>query len=135
MTFPIAGQPRSWVTGRSWWRAGRAASAVRRGRQIAAIGSAELYVPAGVTPPDLGPLSTASPAGPAADADADRPSLYPPAAGPVPDGARSWTVKVVNKSSAPATLFLAEWPSDDGNLGPLCGSVTPNVVPPASPGR
>src|SRR4029077_15012333 len=57
-----------------------------------------------------------------------RPSMYPPAAGPVPDGARSATVKVVNKSSAPATIFLAV-AGDDGNLGPLCGSVTPNVVP------
>ena len=59
--------------------------------------------------------------------------MYPPAAGPVPTGARSWTVTVVNKSSEPATLFLAE---DDPSAAPvanlpgkLCGSVTPNVVP------
>lgn len=56
------------------------------------------------------------------------PTPFPPEIGPVPAGARSWTVMVANKSSEPATLFLAE----EGEIGPaqLCGSVTPNVVPP-----
>jgi hypothetical protein len=52
---------------------------------------------------------------------------FPPEAGPVPTGARSWTVTVVNSSSAPGTLFLAE--EGENGIGQLCGSVTPNVVP------
>ena len=51
----------------------------------------------------------------------------PPEAGPVPSGARPWTVTVVNQSSQPATLFVAE--KDTNGITRLCGSVTPNVVP------
>ena len=71
-----------------------------------ATGSAELYVPAGVSPPALGafpsptPIPTPSPS--------PTPTPVPPAVGPVPPGARTWTVTVVNKSSEPATLFVAE---------------------------
>ena len=39
------------------------------------------------------------------------PTPVPPEVGPVPPGARSWTVRVVNDSARPATLFVAE---DDG---------------------
>jgi hypothetical protein len=48
--------------------------------------------------------------------------------GPVPQGARPWTVKVVNKRSVPATFVLADGRAADGSVQ-LCGSVTPNVVP------
>jgi hypothetical protein len=91
-----------------------------------ATGSAELYVPAGVPPPPL-PAFPAPPP-PVIPTPTPRPSPYPPATGPVPPSARSWTVNVRNESSMPATLFLA----DDGEhgIGQLCGSVTPNVVPP-----
>ena len=53
--------------------------------------------------------------------------MRPPAAGPVPPNARSWTVTVDNESSEPATLFVAE--GDDGGTFRLVGSATPNVVP------
>jgi len=88
-------------------------------------GSAELYVPAGVAPPSLPAFP--SPPPPVIPTPTPIPSPYPPAVGPVPPGARSWTVRVVNESSGPATLFLAE--DGENGLGQLCGSVTPNVVP------
>ena len=53
--------------------------------------------------------------------------LLPPAVGPVPPNARSWTVTVDNESSEPATMFVAE--GDDGGTFRLVGSATPNVVP------
>jgi hypothetical protein len=37
----------------------------------------------------------------------------------------------MNKSSQPATLFVAE-EDERGGLGPLVGSATPNVVPPGA---
>ncbi len=91
-----------------------------------ASGSAELYVPAGVSPPPAVvalpiPSSTPHPT------PTPIPSPLPPATGPVPAGARSWTVTVVNKSSDPATLFLAT--EGENGVDQLCGSVTPNVVP------
>ena len=55
----------------------------------------------------------------------------PPQAGPVPPNARPWKVKVVNKSSQPATLFVAE-EDERGPMARLVGSVTPNVVPPGA---
>ena len=71
--------------------------------------SAELYVPAGVSPPSAvvalpSPAPTPSPT--------PSPTPVPPEVGPVPPGARSWTVRVVNDSARPATLFVAE---DDGS--------------------
>ena len=74
----------------------------------------------GVSPsysPPASPSPTPSPT--------PRPTPLPPAAGPVPPNGRSWKVTVDNKSSEPATLFVAE---DDGTLR-LVGSATPNVVP------
>ena len=59
------------------------------------------------------------------------PTPFPPEAGPVPPDARSWTITVVNKSSRPATLFVAEEDAR-GLMGRLVGSVTPNVVPPGA---
>ena len=59
------------------------------------------------------------------------PTPVPPAAGPVPPGARPWKVTVINKSSQPATLFVAE-ENEQGLLGRLVGSATPNVVPPGA---
>jgi Kelch motif len=94
----------------------------------AATGTAELYVPAGVSPPPLpaflnpsppvfpNPTPTPTPAPP-----------RPPEAGPVPPKARSWTVTVDNRSSEPATLFVAD--GDDAESFRLVGSATPNVVP------
>jgi hypothetical protein len=85
--------------------------------------TAELYVPAGVSPPPLpafpGPPPIVIPS------PTPSPSPLPPADGPVPPNARSWTVTVDNQSSKPATLFVA----DDGRL---VGSATPNVVPPGT---
>jgi hypothetical protein len=90
-------------------------------------GAAALYVPAGVplpplpvfpsAPPPVFPSPTATPS------PTPRPTPLPPADGPVPPNARSWTVTVDNRSSEPATLFVTE---DDGRL---VGSATPNVVP------
>ena len=95
-----------------------------------AVSAAELYVPAGVSPPAAvvalptpAPTPTPSPT----PVPTPIPTPYPPAAGPVPAGARSWTVTVTNKSSGPGTLFLAE--DGENGIGTLCGSVTPNVVP------
>jgi len=89
-----------------------------------ATSSAELYIPAGASPPpDLAPVPSPTPT----PTPTPIPTPYPPAAGPTPSGARSWTVTVVNKSSDPATLFMAE--DGENGIGQLCGSVTPNVVP------
>jgi hypothetical protein len=95
-----------------------------------ATSSAELYIPAGVSPPPAVvalPIPTPTPTPTPTPVPTPIPTPFPPQAGPVPTGARSWTVTVANKSSEPATLFLAE----EGGNGPaqLCGSVTPNVVP------
>jgi hypothetical protein len=90
-----------------------------------ATGSAELYVPAGVSPPQLPAFP--SPPPPVFPSPTPIPTPYPPEAGPVPADARSWRVTVVNDSSVPATLFVAE--DGENGFGQLCGSVTPNVVP------
>ena len=45
---------------------------------------------------------------PEPDPDPPPPTPLPPEAGPVPPNARSWKVTVDNKSSEPATLFVAE---------------------------
>jgi hypothetical protein len=90
--------------------------------------SSELYVPAGVSPPPMPAFP--SPPPPVIPTPTPRPTPYPPAGGPVPAGARPWKVTVVNKSSAPATLFVAE--EGASGVEQLCGSVTPNVVPPGA---
>ena len=83
--------------------------------------SSELYVPSGVALP---PLPTFPPPPPIfIPSPTPVPTPLPPAAGPVPPNARSWTVMVDNKSSEPATLFVA------GDGLELVGSATPNVVP------
>jgi hypothetical protein len=90
-----------------------------------ATGSAQLYVPAGVPLPPLPPFP--SPPPPVFPSPTPVPTPLPPAGGPIPPNARSWTVTVDNKSSEPATLFVAE---EDGHGGlTLVGSATPNVVP------
>lgn len=93
-----------------------------------ATGSAELYVSQGVSPPPL--PSFPSPVPPVIPSPTPSPTPYPPAAGPVPSGARPWKVTVVNDSSKPATLFLAE--EDEHGMARLCGSVLPSVVPPGA---
>jgi Galactose oxidase, central domain len=95
-------------------------------RVCVATGSAELYVPRGVSPPPLAAFP--SPPPPVFPSPTPIPTPLPPAVGPVPPGGRSWTVRVVNQGSSPATLFQAE--EDETGIGRLCGSVTPNVVPP-----
>ena len=90
--------------------------------------AAELYVPAGVSPPStLAPIPSPTPS------PTPIPSPVPvsPMAGPVPPGARQWTVRVVNRSSRPATLFVAD-ETEQGLLGRLVGRATPNVVAPGS---
>jgi hypothetical protein len=88
-------------------------------------GSAELYIPRGVSPP---PLPAFPPPPPPVFPDPTPvPTPLPPAAGPVPPNARTWKVTVDNQSSEPATLFVAE-PDGHGILQ-LVGSATPNVVP------
>jgi hypothetical protein len=84
-------------------------------------GAAELYVPAGVPMPPLPAFP--SPLPPAFPSPTPVPTPLPPADGPVPPDARSWTVTVDNQSSEPATLFVA------GDGLELVGSATPNVVP------
>jgi hypothetical protein len=88
-------------------------------------GSAELYVPAGVSPPPLPAFP--SPPPPVFPSPTPIPTPFPPAAGPIPPNARSWTVTVDNKSSEPATLFVAE--EDEHGISRLVGSAIPNVVP------
>lgn len=83
-------------------------------------GSAELYVPAGVPLP---PFAFPPPAAPVFPSPTPVPTPLPPTAGPVPPNARTWTVTVDNRSSEPATLFVA------GDGLELVGSATPNVVP------
>jgi hypothetical protein len=94
---------------------------------------AELYVPAGVSPPAAvvalpTPAPTPVPTPAPTPVPTPIPTPFPPADGPVPAGARTWTAKVVNKSADPATILLAEL-NAEGGVGRLCGSVTPNVVP------
>jgi hypothetical protein len=90
-----------------------------------ATGSAELYVPQGVSPPPLPAFP--SPPPPVFPSATPVPTPFPPEAGPVPSDTRPWTVTVVNKSSERATLFVAE--EDESGMARLVGSVTPNVVP------
>ena len=89
------------------------------------MNASELYVPAGVSPPEFGPFPSPSPI--PTPTPSPPPPPVPPAVGPVPQGARTWTVTVDNKSSEPATLFAAE--DGETGVGRLCGNVTPNVVP------
>jgi len=87
-------------------------------------GWTERYIPAGVAPPTgLAPVPSPTPT----PVPTPTPSPFPPMAGPVPQGARPWDVTVENKSSRPATLFLAGEPLTD--MSQLCGSITPDVVP------
>ncbi len=90
-----------------------------------ATGSTQLYVPAGVSPPSLPAFAT--PPLPAFPGAAAVPTPFPPADGPVPPNARSWTVTVDNNGSQPATRSVAE--VDDSGGFRLVGSSTPNVVP------
>jgi hypothetical protein len=95
-----------------------------------ATGSALLYVPAGVSPPPAVaalPTPTPTPIPTPTPTPTPSPTQVPPQAGPVPPGARSWEVTVVNDSSQPATLFVAE--EDSSGMARLVGSVSPNVVP------
>jgi hypothetical protein len=75
------------------------------------------------TRPTLGPIPSLTPT----PSPAPTPTPFPPAAGPVPQGARPWSVTLENKSSKAATLFLAREPPE--SMGDLRGSVTPDVVP------
>jgi hypothetical protein len=93
-------------------------------------GSAELYVPAGLSPPPAVaalPIPTATPTPTASPV----PPPIPAQAGPIPPNARQWQVTVVNDSSKPATLFVAD-EDERGRLGRLIGSSVPNVVPPGA---
>ena len=83
--------------------------------------SAALYVPAGVPLPPLPAFP--SPPPPVFPSPTPVPTPLPPADGPVPPNARSWTVTVDNRNSEPAKLFVA------GDGLELVGSATPNVVP------
>jgi len=91
-------------------------------QQCGSHDEAELYVPAGAQPP-FGSFATPPPFVPPSPTPVA--PMLAPATGPVPPNARSWTITVVNDSSEPATLFVAE----SGELR-LVGSATPNVVPP-----
>ena len=93
-----------------------------------ATGSAELYIPAGVSPPNtLAPIPSPTPI----PTPSPSPSPVPPRAGPVPPGGWPWNVRVVNRSSSPATLFVAD-ETQQGLLGRLVGRATPNVVAPGA---
>jgi hypothetical protein len=93
------------------------------GSTCVSTGAAELYVPAGAPLPSF---SFASPPPPVFPSPTPVPPLLPPAVGPTPPNARSWTITVDNESSEPATMFVAE--GEEGVLR-LVGSATPNVVP------
>jgi hypothetical protein len=87
----------------------------------------QLYVPAGVAPP-TGLAPVPSPTAPTpTPSPTPGPSPFPPAAGPVPQGARPWVVTVENRSPKDATLFLSREPFKD--MTDLCGAITPDVVP------
>ena len=88
-------------------------------------GSAALYVPAGMPLPPW--PSFPSPAPPVFPSPTPVPTPLPPAVGPIPPNARSWTVTVENRSSAPAALFVGNL--GDSGIETLVGSATPNVVP------
>ena len=92
--------------------------------ECGSTGTAELYVPAGVSLPPL--PAFASPPPFVMPSPTPVPPLRPPAAGPVPPNARSWTITVDNQSSEPATMFVAEGGEETFRL---VGSATPNVVP------
>jgi Kelch motif protein len=98
-------------------------------RECVANGRAALYVPAGVTLPALPafpsppPPVFPSPTPTQTLVATPVPTRLPPAAGPIPPNARSWTVTVENLSSEPAELFVAN------DMLQLVGSATPNVVP------
>jgi hypothetical protein len=97
-------------------------------------GAAELYIPAGMSPPPAVaalPSPSPTPVPTAPPTPTPLPTAVPPEAGPIPPGARSWKVTVRNRSPEPATLFVA---GDDGSglLGRLVGNATPNVVPPGA---
>ena len=92
--------------------------------ECGSTGTAQLYVPAGVSLPPLPDFASPPPF--VLPSPTPVPALLPPAAGPVPPNGRRWTVTVDNESSEPATLFVAE--DFEGGLR-LVGSATPNVVP------
>jgi WD40 repeat protein len=92
--------------------------------QCISNGAAALYVPAGVSLPPLPAFP--SPPPPVFPSPTPVPTPLPPADGPVPPNARSWTVTVDNRSSEPATVFVADEAWDGLRL---VGSATPNVVP------
>jgi WD40 repeat protein len=93
--------------------------------ECSASSSTELYVPAGISPPSA---VLALPSSATTPIPTPSPTPIPPAVGPVPPGARTWTVKVVNMSSQPAALFVAD-EDDQGGMAQLVGSATPNIVP------
>ena len=93
---------RSCSTARSSWQV---AATVTATVSCVSTGAAELYVPAGVPLPPLPAFP--SPPPPVFPSPTPVPTPLPPADGPVPPNARSWTVTVDNKSSEPATLFVA----------------------------
>jgi hypothetical protein len=90
--------------------------------ECGSTGTAELFVPAGVSLPPWPAFPSPPPF--ALPSPTPVPTPFPPAAGPVPPNARSWTVTVDNLSSEPATVFVAE---GEFELR-LVGSATPNVV-------
>ena len=90
--------------------------------------SAELYVPAGVSPPSA---VVVHPRTATTTSATPSPAPVPPRAGPIPPNARPWKVTVMNRSSQRATLFVAK-EDEHGLLGPLVGSATPNVVAPGA---
>ena len=92
-------------------------------------GAAELYVPAGVSPPPLPAFP--SPPPPVIPTPTPIPTPYPPEAGPVPPDARPLKLTVVNRSDQPATLFVAD-EDERGTMARLAGNVTPHVVPPGA---
>jgi hypothetical protein len=94
-------------------------------------GAAALYVPAGVPLPALPAFPSPAPPGFRSPtpvlSPTPVPTPLPPAAGPSPPNARSWTVTVDNRSSKPAALFVGNL--GDSGMEVLVGSATPNVVP------
>jgi hypothetical protein len=132
--WSVTGEVVTSINGSATWLFGGTATLLLDGTVLAVGDTAELYVPAGVTPPSGLPTiapPTQIPAPIPTPIPTAIPTPFPPEAGPMPPAARSWKVRVVNGSSQPVALFVAE-EIETGVMGRLVGSVTPNVVPPGT---
>ena len=94
-----------------------------------ATGSAELYVPAGVSPPTtLAPIPSPTPI----PTPSPSPSPVPPRAGPVPPGGWPWNVTGRQQEFQPGDVVRGRRDASRASLGGWSGRATPNVVAPGA---